>query len=598
MRARRAVRADRRRRPLRRADGRAPRAVERRDLVEIGPSRGRSRGRYEYHLDFPGDALDPGCDYERWGGGSERTPSRPSTRTSRPSPPPGEARAPVLALLRLQRLQQPARGRLGDDPARLRRRDAREALERRSRRRSATARTRAPSAPTGATTSWSSSTARTRSCTRPRARTRTSSRRRSTSAARPRPGSAATTRAARTRAPPDVRDDPERPAAAQTAFPWIAFEGRWGELQRAFFNGPTGPNLKTQWTEPIAWSEGWRDRGYAVPTGRRLGTSATDFFCSAVAKGSRGLIRLAAATLRRRCSCSRCCSRSSSLRSPVRPGGPRRRSASRTAAAGGRSSRPRRACTSGARGSVPGYRARPDPAVVRDLARTGGASSAGSGCGVDTTGESAGALVIVIVVIGTMLTLLGFAFVQAATSCAPRLDAGSSTGALDAYRDAFAQDRPARRRPRASPPCIWVVLSMTVFLIPVAIWIAVRWALLAQVVVLEERGRSGRGPPPQRRARPWALADGRLARRRRRGARARGRPAARGPADHRHRLAARTPAEPRRRGRLRARDAVRRAHDHVRVLRRATRHELEPEEEPDELPRSFRLFQPDTVEGT
>src|SRR4029079_19345280 len=24
------------------------------------------RGRYEYHLDFPGNALDPGCDYERW----------------------------------------------------------------------------------------------------------------------------------------------------------------------------------------------------------------------------------------------------------------------------------------------------------------------------------------------------------------------------------------------------------------------------------------------------------------------------------------------------------------------------------------------------
>ena len=34
---------------------------------------------------------------------------------------PGQARAPVLAVLRLQRLEQPARGRLGDDPARLRR---------------------------------------------------------------------------------------------------------------------------------------------------------------------------------------------------------------------------------------------------------------------------------------------------------------------------------------------------------------------------------------------------------------------------------------------------------------------------------------------
>ena len=42
---------------------------------------------------------------------------RPCGRRSRP---PRQARAPVLAVLRLQRLEQPARGRLGDDPARLR----------------------------------------------------------------------------------------------------------------------------------------------------------------------------------------------------------------------------------------------------------------------------------------------------------------------------------------------------------------------------------------------------------------------------------------------------------------------------------------------
>ena len=38
---------------------------------------------------------------------------------------PGQARAAVLVLLRLQRLEQPARGRLGDDPAHLRRRQRR-----------------------------------------------------------------------------------------------------------------------------------------------------------------------------------------------------------------------------------------------------------------------------------------------------------------------------------------------------------------------------------------------------------------------------------------------------------------------------------------
>ena len=38
---------------------------------------------------------------------------------------------------------------------------------------------------------------------------------------------------------------PSDAAAARQAFPWLGFEGRWGELQQAFFNGPTGPNLKT-----------------------------------------------------------------------------------------------------------------------------------------------------------------------------------------------------------------------------------------------------------------------------------------------------------------------------------------------------------------
>ena len=64
-------------------------------------------------------------------------------------------------------------------------------------------------------------------------------------------GSAATTPEARTTRFAPSWDDPERPRRSREAFPWIAFEGRWGELQKAFFNGPTGPNLKKQWTEPI-----------------------------------------------------------------------------------------------------------------------------------------------------------------------------------------------------------------------------------------------------------------------------------------------------------------------------------------------------------
>ena len=61
------------------------------DLVEIAPSADDlGRGLYEYNLDFPGDALSPGCDYERWARrASPRTPSRrrtPTWRRSRRTP--------------------------------------------------------------------------------------------------------------------------------------------------------------------------------------------------------------------------------------------------------------------------------------------------------------------------------------------------------------------------------------------------------------------------------------------------------------------------------------------------------------------------------
>jgi hypothetical protein len=37
------------------------------DLVKIAPaSKDLARGLYEYHLDFPGNALAPGCGYLRW----------------------------------------------------------------------------------------------------------------------------------------------------------------------------------------------------------------------------------------------------------------------------------------------------------------------------------------------------------------------------------------------------------------------------------------------------------------------------------------------------------------------------------------------------
>jgi hypothetical protein len=76
------------------------------------------------------------------------------------------------------------------------------------------------------------------------------------------------------------------PANYAKAYPWLDYVGRWGEQHSGFYNGPTGPNTKLQWTKPITWADTeWRDTAYAVPVG---GTShsATDFFCGAVATGS------------------------------------------------------------------------------------------------------------------------------------------------------------------------------------------------------------------------------------------------------------------------------------------------------------------------
>ena len=70
-------------------------------------------------------------------------------------------------------------------------------------------------------------------------------------------------------------------------YPWLAFEGRWGERQRSFFDGPTGPNMKDSWTTPIQDAEAtWRDDSSTVPAGTLLGPSSTDVFCTAVATGS------------------------------------------------------------------------------------------------------------------------------------------------------------------------------------------------------------------------------------------------------------------------------------------------------------------------
>jgi hypothetical protein len=112
----------------------------------------------------------------------------------------------------------------------------------------------------------------------------------------------------------------------------------------------------------------------------------------------------------------------------------------------------------------------------------GGLDLAGS-----VSGEAASFFAFLAVVVGAALTLLGLGLVQAATACAlVEVDAGRSVGPLDAYRLALRRIGPLLGAIGLFV-LAWVVLTATVVLIPVAIWLAVRWALVAPVVELEDR---------------------------------------------------------------------------------------------------------------
>ncbi len=285
---------------------------------------------------------------------------------------------------------------------------------------------------------------------------------------------------------PVVRTIAEDPAAQRAAYPWIAFEGRWGELQPAFFNGPTGPNMKRQWTEPITWSEGWRSHSSAIPVGGVLGTSATDFFCGAVARGSTLVRRLAASplvVLAYSCS-SPCCSRGSSSGTPWGPGQPlrlgRRRSWRQTVNATWRMyvSRP---------GLFIGIGLLALPISILITVLQSAIFGASSFLGLSKDGTAAGDRAWFALVIGTLLTLFGFSLVQAATARAmAELDAHRPTGVIHAYRLAFANARPLARTLSIAVPVV-TLLTLSVFLIPIAIVLAARWALFVPVAELETR---------------------------------------------------------------------------------------------------------------
>ncbi len=106
--------------------------------------------------------------------------------------------------------------------------------------------------------------------------------------------------------------------------------------------------------------------------------------------------------------------------------------------------------------------------------------------GVQTGGENSGLIAFFVLAIGTALTLLGLGLVQAATARAlVEIDEGRPMGPLQAYRLAFDSVAP-RFGALLIAAVVVSLLASSVFLIPIAIWLAGRWSLIVPAIELEE----------------------------------------------------------------------------------------------------------------
>jgi len=87
---------------------------------------------------------------------------------------------------------------------------------------------------------------------------------------------------------PSTRVEPRAvviPSRAEPGSPlaWVSFQGHWGQREQGFNDGPLGPNLKPQWTQPFTWAEAFgRSKSFTVPGSGHAGLDASDIFCSGV----------------------------------------------------------------------------------------------------------------------------------------------------------------------------------------------------------------------------------------------------------------------------------------------------------------------------
>ena len=69
-------------------------------------------------------------------------------------------------------------------------------------------------------------------------------------------------------------------------FAWLLFEGRWGERAPLIWDGPLGPNVNRRWSDPFTATEFWRTSSIAIPRTTLVGPNATRLFCTLSKQGS------------------------------------------------------------------------------------------------------------------------------------------------------------------------------------------------------------------------------------------------------------------------------------------------------------------------
>lgn len=308
---------------------------------------------------------------------------------------------------------------------------------------------------------------------------------------------------------PRVATVPNDPDAYLAQYGWLGFEGRWGERHAGVFNGPTGPNMKTSWRTPVTWSqESWRDKSFTVPAGGALGTTATDVFCEVIAGASEvlrqvkahpgaGMLVVGGLAVLLIWALSRT-TWGPSAPLPVA----RRRSWGHMvrAALAMFAAHPRLFLGIGLLFVPLGL----GITVIQWLVFR----AAGFAALVDETGERNAFTASLVLGLGLVFTLLGYAVVQAATAWAVgAVDRGRDVRAPEAYR-AVLPRLPGVVAALLGLAAVQLVLDATVVLLPVAVFVLVRWSLLGIVAGAEdvERPRLLRRSAQVARGRWWRTA--------------------------------------------------------------------------------------------